>query len=215
MLDLDNTLVDRAAAFRRWATRYARDLGGDTTDIEWLIAQDEDGYRPREELAASVAERFAISDSGEATLVAVLRAGLVEELTLDPAVTAALQRVRSRGWTLVAVTNGSVMQQERKIRHLGLDTHLDGWVISERVAVKKPGAQIFQIAAQSAGLCLDEAWMVGDHPVADVWGAQAVGASTCWVKRGRVWSEATYRPTAEAEDCASALTLIQALPGDA
>lgn len=214
MLDLDNTLVDRAAAFHRWAARYARALGGDEADIEWLIAQDADGYRPREELAASIAEHFGLNGTAQDTILEVLRAGLVEEMAVDPEVTAGLQRARSMGWTLVAVTNGTVMQQERKIRHLELDACLDGWVISEAVGIKKPDSLIFEIAAQQAGSSLNQAWMVGDHPTTDIWGAHAVGAFTCWVRRGRVWSQTTYRPTAEADDCATALSLILDLPED-
>jgi putative hydrolase of the HAD superfamily len=65
----------------------------------------------------------------------------------------------------------SVMQQERKIRHLGLDAQFDGWFISEGVGVKKPDARIFHIAAELTGLTLEGAWMVGDHRTADVLGA--------------------------------------------
>jgi len=208
LLDLDNTLVDRAAAFRRWATQFVLDLGGAATEVDWLIAEDADGYRPREDVGASIAERFGLDTAARSTIVGVLRAGLVEEMTLEPAVAAALQRARSLGWTLIAVTNGTVRQQEHKIRHLGLDGHLDGWVISEGVGVKKPDARIFRVAAELTGLALEGAWMVGDHPTADVFGAQNVGAATCWIRRGRVWSETTYLPTAEADDCASALTCV-------
>ena len=40
LLDLDNTLVDRAFAYQRWARRYAASLGGNEEDVSWLIAED-------------------------------------------------------------------------------------------------------------------------------------------------------------------------------
>jgi putative hydrolase of the HAD superfamily len=208
LLDLDNTLVDRAAAFQRWATGYVGGLGRPSTDIDWLVAEDADGYRSREDVGASVAERFGLDASARSAIVDVLRAGLVEEMSLDPAVASALGRARSAGWTLIAVTNGTVNQQERKIRHLGLDGHLDGWVISEGAGVKKPDERIYQMAAELAGLPLFDAWMVGDHPSADVFGAHRLGVNTCWLRRGRVWSETTYAPTIQADDCASAVALV-------
>ncbi len=33
------------------------------------------------------------------------------------------------------------------------------------------------------------AWMVGDHPVADVGGGRGADLRTGWVAHGRVWSE--------------------------
>ena len=47
MLDLDNTLVDRRGAFTTWASDFVAGLDGDSSDLEWLIAADKDGYRPR------------------------------------------------------------------------------------------------------------------------------------------------------------------------
>ena len=108
------------------------------------------------------------------------------------------------------MTNGTVSQQERKLRHLGLDRHLAGWVISEGAGCKKPDIHIFRLAAKQSGLSLAGSWMIGDHPTADVGGAHNAGASTCWLRRGRVWAEASYRPAIEADDCATALSDVLA-----
>jgi FMN phosphatase YigB (HAD superfamily) len=64
LIDLDNTLVDRAGAFDRWAREFmsAREVasagevasarGGGAADAEWLVAADRDGLESRERLAA-------------------------------------------------------------------------------------------------------------------------------------------------------------------
>ena len=58
LIDLDNTLLDRSAAFLRWSARWAPEHGGDQDDVAWLIATDNDGYEPRERFAARIGERF-------------------------------------------------------------------------------------------------------------------------------------------------------------
>jgi putative hydrolase of the HAD superfamily len=118
---------------------------------------------------------------------------------------AGLGAAHDAGWTPVIVTNGTVMQQERKIRTLGLEPLVAGWVISEAAGVKKPDARIFQFAAEEVGMTLVGGWMVGDHPIADIGGAHALGLSTCWVTRGRVWLEAGFEPTRMVDGCAQAL----------
>ncbi len=117
LLDLDNTLVDRAAAFHAWGTELVDGLDG----------------------------------TSAAQLVDDLRRGMVERLTLDHAVPRALTAARDAGWVPVIVTNGSTIQQERKIRHTGLDRWAAAWVVSESAGPAKPDPQLFQLAADAAG----------------------------------------------------------------
>ncbi|GAB1643705.1 HAD family hydrolase [Krasilnikovia sp. MM14-A1259] len=209
LLDLDNTLVDRTAAFRRWAAHWAAGHGGGPDDIDWLIATDNDGYEPRERFARRIAERLGLPRSEP--VLDELRAGMVAELQLDPRVPRALAAATAAGWSPVVVTNGTVRQQEAKLRHTGLDRLVTGWVISEGVGVRKPDARIFAHAAAEAGLPL-RGWMIGDHIEYDVGGAAAAGLDTVWLSRGRRWpGELPYRPDRVADDCASAITaLLQA-----
>ncbi|MGR0161979.1 hypothetical protein [Paenarthrobacter nitroguajacolicus] len=58
LVDLDNTLVDRALAFNRWASIFVESLGRPASEASWLIAADRDGYEPRESLARATKERF-------------------------------------------------------------------------------------------------------------------------------------------------------------
>jgi hypothetical protein len=52
LVDLDNTLIDRAGAFARWAREFTSARGGSAADAAWLVAADRDGLEPRERLAA-------------------------------------------------------------------------------------------------------------------------------------------------------------------
>ena len=199
LIDLDNTLIDRTAAFKAWATsRFGR------SEVPWLVTADRDGYEPRERLALLIAQRYALPADDVLT---ELRAGMIDHIVLDPAVEEGLQAAIAAGLVPVVVTNGSVAQQEAKLRHTGLDRIIPNWVISEGAGVRKPDRRIFELAAASAGLPLSAGgWMVGDNAELDVGGGAGVGLRTAWIAYGRVWPEAlAYRPTVIAADCATAL----------
>ena len=85
LVDLDNTLIDRAGASARWATGFAAAHGRGAKDVEWLVAADGDGFAPREQVAAMIAGRFGLNGQGEGSILAELRAGLVSRLVPDEA----------------------------------------------------------------------------------------------------------------------------------
>lgn len=187
LVDLDNTLIDRAGAFDRWARDFASARGGDAADARWLTAADRDGLEPRERLAGLIAERFGLGAGYESGVLAELRGGLVGQLAADDAVIQALRRARAAGWAPFVVTNGTVAQQERKLRHTGLDREVAGWVVSEGAGLRKPDPAIFRFAAAQAGQSLDGGWMIGDSAQADIEGARGVGLPGVWLHRGRPW----------------------------
>src|SRR6185437_7372025 len=100
---------------------------------------------------------------------AELRAGMVANLAPDPQIAAVLTDATAAGFVPFVVTNGTVAQQEAKLRHTGLDRLVAGWTISEGAGVGKPDRRIFEQAAAAAGVPLSAGgWMVGDHPEYDV-----------------------------------------------
>lgn len=218
MLDLDNTLIDRAGAFREWARKFTAEVrraghnaGADASaddEAEWLISADRDGFEPRERLAAAIRERYRLSDRQEADMVAALRDGLVENIRLDPAVPEALDRARDAGWLPVVVTNGTVHQQERKLRLTGLAGHVAGWVISEGAGLRKPDPRMFRLAAAQQHVSLEGAWMIGDSAGADIKGARDTGIRSVWLHRGRAWAEPGFTATLVADTCAEAIGLV-------
>jgi putative hydrolase of the HAD superfamily len=207
LLDLDNTLLDRARAFRECGSDLLRQVGAPPGDIDWLVSVDADGLTSRWDLAEAVRDRYLLRVS-VLDLVEDLRAGLVAYVQLDPLVGAALKIAGGAGWVPVVVSNGETRQQEEMIRKTGLDRYVADWVISEEVGVSKPNPRIFSIAAQRARMRLQGAWVIGDGPETDIGGAAEVGLRSVWLHRGRSWSDRRYGPTCMADGVLPAIATV-------
>lgn len=210
LLDLDNTLVDRAAAYRAWATSYLAEHGHEPELLDALVVADGDGLRHKPDVAEDLGILLDLDEDEEANIVKVLRAGVVANLGLVPGCTEALARAREAGWTPYIVTNGVTAQQEKKIRNLGLEELVDGWIISEECGVTKPDPRIFELAAERAGQSLEGAWMIGDAAETDVLGAQAAGVRSVYLRRGRRWDARVEEPTAFADTLEEAVGIVLA-----
>lgn len=207
LVDLDNTLVDRASAFDSWATAFVRSIGKPNSDADWLIEADRDGYEPRDSLARAIKGRFGL-DMVVGELVDRLLYEHVDSMTIEAVTTQALTSARELGWKIAIVTNGTTSQQTLKIHKVGLEPYVDAVVISEAERVKKPDPEIFRIAARRLGIELTGGWMVGDHPTADIAGGQAAGLETGWVSRGKEWPRETASPTLIAGTAAEVIDAV-------
>jgi putative hydrolase of the HAD superfamily len=204
LIDLDNTLVDRDAAFQAAVMTFLADHRLPLGDVAWVMEKDASGYTPREAVASAMTDRYHHSVPATA-IWAMLDHGAADRVRLARTTRRALASVRARGWTCVIVTNGRTRQQEMKIRNTGLDRLVEGWVVSQSVGHKKPAPQMFHAAAELAGAPLDNAWVIGDSAAADIAGAVSLGLRSVWVSRGQAWATRAYRPSYIADDCASAI----------
>lgn len=207
LVDLDNTLVDRASAFGSWAIDFVRLLGRPGSEAAWLVEADRDGYEPRDSLARAIKGRFGL-DMAVADLVDRLLYEHVDSMTIEPGTTQALTNARQLGWKIAIVTNGTTSQQTLKIQKVGLKPYVDAVVISEAEGIKKPNPEIFWIAARRLGTELTGGWMVGDHPTADIAGGKAAGLETGWVSRGMEWPNETVSPTVVAGTAAEVINAV-------
>jgi putative hydrolase of the HAD superfamily len=193
-LDLDDTLLDRAGAFQRWAGAFLDEVGAPRDDLQWLLALDADGLTSRWDVAEAIRDKYRLRASA-LDLVEALYQGVLDHLQPDRLVAEALRIATDAGWVPVAVANGTVDQQEAMIKQTGLDRYLVDWVISERAGVSKPNPRIFALAAERVRMGLHGAWIVGDSPETDIGGAAAMGLPSVWLHRGREWIDKRYAPT--------------------
>ncbi len=207
LLDLDNTVLDRAGAFRAWARDFLAGIGAPPEDLDWLLSVDADGLTDRWDVADALRDRYRLRVPS-IDIVDALHEGVVANTRLDPLVACALRIADDAGWIPVLVTNGAVRQQDAKIRRTGLDRYVADWVISEEAGVSKPNPRIFAMAAQKVRMRLLGAWVVGDSPEADIGGAAAMGLPSVWLHRGRPWLENRYAPTRTADGLIEAVAAV-------
>ncbi|MFI0795136.1 HAD family hydrolase [Micromonospora rubida] len=209
LLDLDNTLLDRAGPFRAWGERFLDGVGAPATDIDWLLSVDADGLTDRWDVADAIRDRYGLLIPS-IDLVEELHDGVLASSRLDPLVACALRIADGVGWMPVVVSNGAVRQQDAMIRRTGLDRYVADWVISEEVGVSKPNPRIFALAAQRVRMPLSGAWVVGDSPEADIGGAAAVGLPSVWLHRGRAWTDSRFAPTYTVDGLIAAVATVLA-----
>lgn len=84
-------------------------------------------------------------------------------------------------YTLAAVTNGTRVAQEKKLRLSGLDSIFDAIFISEVVGVEKPNKEYFDFVFEKLGITdKKEVLLIGDSLTSDMKGGEIAGVDTCW-----------------------------------
>ena len=80
-----------------------------------------------------------------------------------------------------AVTNGTKVAQDRKLKNSKLDTLFDGIFISDVLGVEKPNVEFFDIVFEQIGkFAKGEVMIVGDSLTSDIKGGNNAGILTCW-----------------------------------
>lgn len=198
-LDLDGTLVDQASAARRWAGECVASLSLDVAvDV---LAERLRARRPKDIVFRQLVAEFELS-VGHDELWTSYRRRMPELVSCTEDDRHALVALRAAGWRLGIVTNGMSDNQVGKIRALGLDQLVDGWVVSDEVGVRKPGPAIWHVLAGRIG-CDLSGWMIGDSLEHDVAGGRAAGLRTAWLgddPDGSTGADLTVRTVAEAAE---------------
>ena len=178
LFDLDNTLIDRDGALRRWL----HELGLSDDDLVELEELDQSGTAG----TGTVSERLADHlNSTPARAEQAMREGILGHVVPDPIATAVVRRISERV-PVAVVTNGGSRTQRQKMHAGGLED-----IFGERVFIsaehgsEKPDARLFERALRAFGCAPSNAIVVGDDPVRDIGGAAALEIRSVWISRGR------------------------------
>lgn len=110
-----------------------------------------------------------------------------------------LEKIRSKGYIVALLTNGSISLQNDKLRLIGLEDAFDLIVCASPkegdgdFPIQKPDPAPFLYTAEKLGIEPKELYYVGDNPVNDIRGAQAAGYVPVWIRAQSPWS----RPNAD------------------
>lgn len=127
-------------------------------------------------------------------------------LTFFPHAEALLEQLSKR-YTLATISNGNA-----DVRRLGLDRFFKVLVSADEIGLSKPDPAPFLAALERAGADPAETLHIGDHPVDDIQGAQAVGLHTLWFNRlGLDWPDQP-RPHGEVRCLSEIPAFLQGYP---
>ena len=104
-------------------------------------------------------------------------------------------------YTLVAVTNGTKVAQEKKLRLSGLTHVFDAIFISENVGAEKPEKKFFDFVFKELGITdKKEALIIGDSLTSDMLGGYLAGIDTCWFNPSHKINTLDFSVTYEIDD---------------
>ena len=201
LFDLDNTLIDREAAFIRFATCFYKDhlqaATAMTRDdaVAKMVQWDRDGYADRAEMFAKWVDEWPEAGLDPEQLLPWYRSEMKQHVQPDEDNNRLLADLNRRGVPWGIVTNGSTTGQHVACRAAGLDQLAPFIIVSEAAGYKKPDPRIFRNALKLTGLSSPEhVLFVGDNPRADIDGARRFGMKTAWVQRGRQFPDDLQPP---------------------
>jgi HAD superfamily hydrolase (TIGR01549 family) len=191
LFDLDNTLIDRQAAFNAWAEEFAAAHHLDDRAVTFMVTADAHHSGPMDSFFTTICETFSLAEAPN-LLWKQYRLRMPELAACRNEDLDALRQLRAAGWRIGIVTNGMTDNQLGKIRNTGLSDLVDAWGISDELGVRKPDPEIFRLVAERCAANLDHGgWMIGDNLILDIAGGRAAGLRTIWLQpqhRPQSWS---------------------------
>ena len=108
-----------------------------------------------------------------------------------------------------AVTNGTKVAQDRKLKNSGLDKEFDHIFISEVVGIEKPNKGFYDaVFAEIGEYSRDEVLIVGDSLTSDIQGGVNAGIKTCWFNPKGVENTSGLKPDFEIKDIGEVLEIV-------
>jgi 2-haloacid dehalogenase len=199
VFDVNETLLDMSAL----DPHFQRVFGDAAVRVEWFQTMLQSAflttitgpYKPfgehfRAALAITALRRgLRVDPDDERAILAGVRT-----LPPHPDVRPALERLRSAGYRLAALTNSTAEVEEEQLRNARLADLFEKALSADAGRRLKPAAEAYANAARELGVSTGGVRMVAAH-VWDVQGALRAGCAAAFVERpGAVWNPLLERP---------------------
>jgi 2-haloacid dehalogenase len=93
-----------------------------------------------------------------------------------------LIKLKEKGHTLAAFSNGPEVAVRTLLGNAGVLAHLDDVISVDELNTYKPDPQVYQYLMKRTNSSIENAWMISSNPW-DVIGGKAAGLKTAWIKR--------------------------------
>ena len=123
----------------------------------------------------------SVDDRAIADFARTFRLLSIRRLKLFPGVLGMLEYLHRQGKNVYLLSNAQALFTRPELTLLGLDTRLDGGILSSEVGRKKPDPAFFQMILDKYSLDPAETAMVGNDDLCDCWGAARAGLDSFYV----------------------------------
>jgi 2-haloacid dehalogenase len=177
-----------------------------------LVATVTGAYRPFGQIGLAALQMTAeqagvqLRDADRDTIAAGLR-----RLPAHPEVPAALERLRTAGLRLAALTNSTEEVARAQLEHAGIIGRFEQVLSADTVGRLKPAPEPYLLAAERLGVPVGQVRLVAAHAW-DIAGAARVGCATAFVARpGKVLDPLVQAPDVVGADLAEVADRIIAV----
>jgi 2-haloacid dehalogenase len=213
VLDVNETLLDLAGLDDLFTdltgTAAVRSEWFDLMIHNALVVTATGGYQPFGDIAAACLTQVAARHGARASDEHRRELGaLMRRLPAHPEVGEAIERLRSAGFGVVALTNSVLAVAEDQLSNSGLRRLVDAVYSADQVQRLKPAPEPYRHVLDTHQLAPAEAVLIAAHDW-DIAGAAAAGLVTAFVARGdRTPLASGDAPTVTGMDLAEVVTRL-------
>ena len=204
VFDINETLLDTAALAPLFEEIFGEaNVRGEwfsTLETAWMTATLAGRYQPFGPLAKSALRQtgwrhgIEIDQAHQQKLTDML-----VTLPAHPDVAPALAELRSKGFRLTALTNGTLEAVQQQLAHAELDAAFDAMLSVDSVAAYKPSPLAYQHAANHWQVSPQDLVMIAAHGW-DLIGAASAGCKTGFIARpGKIIDPHIFQPDWQAD----------------
>lgn len=193
LFDLDDTLIDRAAAYEKFFREFydqSPDINGSTSwddalEFFWSLSPN-NATNPREAIL-EIQKRWPGVEGDPESHTHRYFSGVSSHVTPLPGAMQFVDDLNATRLPWGIVTNGS-QYQHMKVENAGMKDRVTFVLATEIFGFNKPAPEVFHEAYRlldRSEITYEEILFVGDNPYTDIIGAHAVGMKTAWIRLGR------------------------------
>ncbi len=186
IFDVDETLVDRKAAFVRFCEHmidtYAKEYPFRGTRDELLAYMntiDKNGYAALSDFLVKLKEYWPLPLTISEFIT--YRNDIFGFLTVSYPETKEVLDSLAGKYKLGVITNGYSKVQRKKIEMIGVTHYFDDIIVSGEEDFAKPDARIFLKSCEHLGIRPEEAVYIGDYYPNDIEGALSANITPIWI----------------------------------
>lgn len=109
---------------------------------------------------------------------------ILKNMTLRSGTENLLKHLKKKGLKIAIVSDLTTNIQLRKLEKLKIEKYIDVLITSEEAGNEKPHPIMFLLALNKLNLTAKDVFMVGDHSINDIEGANALGIESILLKKG-------------------------------